>query len=60
MKLNKKKCQILPISKRLIIKENEQIAKMDVVNKIKWNGIWLNNNMNLEFQLEDLNKRIKK
>ena len=32
MKLNKKKCQIVPLCKRLVIKENEHIAKIEVVN----------------------------
>ena len=32
MKLNKKKCQIVSLCKRLVIKENEHIAKIEVVN----------------------------
>ena len=30
-------------------KKNEKIAKINVVNIVKWNGFWINNNLNLEY-----------
>ena len=44
MKLNLSKCKIIPICKRLVIKD-EKIAKIDVVKVFKW----ISNNMNLDF-----------
>ena len=44
MKLNLSKCKIIPICKRLVIKD-EKIAKIDVVKVVKW----ISNNMNLDF-----------
>ena len=54
MKLNKNKCKIIPLCKRLVQKEQEYMAKIEVVKLTKWNGIWINNNLNLEFQLEEI------